>query len=150
MGKAEQLLDMNISRKAGNVYDIRGYVDRTLDRECKFIKGHQPWYEQTGQDQIQMMGMGIPLPLSWQQEFKVAQVESYEPALKLLAKLYDKVTLPASSLANDQNGNIAIAVGMLAAAGLCDVSPTAVRLSPEGKDFVELLASDKYSVLLQE
>lgn len=89
--------------------------------------------------EVEMVGIRMPSWLTIQQELKIAQVKSYEPALRLLAELYDKVSLPASALINKDNTNTIIAVAMLAAAGLCDVSPSTVRLSPEGKDFVELL-----------
>lgn len=72
---------------------------------------------------------------------RLAQVQSYEPALLLLAELYDRVALPVDSLRADKGASIVIAVGMLAAAGLCDVSPDAVRLTPEGRDFVEYLVA---------
>jgi len=99
--------------------------------------------KQLESEQIQMRGFGIALPLTQQQEYKVAQVVSYKPALELLAELYDKVALSVSSLTSDKSGNMLIAVGMLAAAGLCDVSPEAVRLSIAGKEFVELLVGDE-------
>jgi len=130
-----------------------GYLDRNLAEEFRFFKEawhRQPWNERLGQASIEMTGIRIPLPITRQQVFKIAQVECYEPALRLLAKLYDEVMLPASSLAKDQNGNVAIAIGMLAAAGLCEVSPAGVRLSAEGKDLVELLAGTEYSVPTQE
>ena len=88
---------------------------------------------------VEMVGIRMPSWLTIQQGVKIAQVQSYEPALRLLAELYDKVSLPVASLINKDNASTIIAVAMLAAAGLCDVSPSTVRLSPEGKDFVELL-----------
>lgn len=106
--------------------------------------------EPLGSEWIQRTGFGIRLPLKRQQEYKVAQVVYYEPALKLLAELYDKVTLSVSSLKNDQNGNTIIAVGMLAAAGLCDVSPEVVRLSVEGKEFVEFLVGEESLVTAED
>ena len=96
-----------------------------------------------GIEQIKMTGFGMPSQLTRPQEYKAAEVMFYEPALKLLAKLYDKVALSVSSLASEKNGNMVIAVGMLAAAGLCDVSPEAIRLSVAGKEFVELLVGDE-------
>jgi hypothetical protein len=103
-----------------------------------------------GSEQVEMSGFGMPLPLTRQQEYKAAQVVYYEPALKLLAELYDKVALSVSSLAIDENENTVIAVGMLAAAGLCEVSPKAVRLSVAGKEFVELLMGDEALVPIED
>jgi hypothetical protein len=103
-----------------------------------------------GSEQIEMTGFGIPSKLTRQEEYKVAQVMCYEPALKLLAELYDKVALSVSSLASEKNGNTVIAVGMLAEAGLCDISPKAVRLSVKGKEFVEFLMGDKSLVAMQD
>lgn len=91
---------------------------------------------------VEMVGIRTPSWLTRGQEIKMAQVQLYEPALKILAELYDKVAVPVSSLANDKNASTVIAVAMLAAAGLCDVSPAAIRLSPDGRDFVELLKGD--------
>lgn len=131
---------------------IDGYIDLDVDQECRFfdqawLRGG--WGKRPREERLVMTGMSMP-PLTHQQAFRVGQVVSYEPALMLLADLYDKVALSASSLTKHENGNRAIAVGMLAAAGLCDVSPLAVRLSAEGKDLVELLAKSEESVIMWE
>lgn len=131
--------------------EMSGYLDRAdmvMDRGTGItvVEVGGP----LGSKRIQRTGFGMQLPLKRQPEYKVAQVVSYEPALKLLAKLYDKVTLSVSSLENDQNGNMVVAVGMLAAAGLCDVSPEVVRLSVAGKEFVEFLVGDESSVSMQD
>lgn len=98
---------------------------------------------------VEIVGIRTPFSSTLRQGLRLAQVQSYEPALKLLAELYDRVALPVDSLRTDNGASIVIAVGMLAAAGLCDVSPDAVRLSPEGKDLVEFLTHDD-SVALRE
>lgn len=139
-----------LSRRVRNWPSLSGYLNRT-DWVVTYLPGKVLKFDALpGSERIQRRGFGIPLPLTRQQEYKAAQVVSCEPALKLLAELYDKVTLSVSSLASDKNGNTVIAVGMLAAAGLCDVSPKAVRLSIAGKEFVELLLGHESLVPAQD
>lgn len=81
-------------------------------------------------------------------DIKLGQVLSYEPALELLAKVYEEVVLPISSLVKDCKETSIIAVGLLAAAGLCEVSPLSIRLSPEGCEFVRHLSENEEQVAL--
>jgi len=95
---------------------------------------------------IQILATDFPMPVIQKQSFKIAQVLSYEPALQLLGDIYDKVSLPVTSMVQKRDGNLLISLSMLAAAGLCDVSPVAVRLSDEGKKLVEFITQSEAEV----
>lgn len=97
------------------------------------------WDEMLLPQQLTVKEIQRTIPVTHEQLFKRAQVEYHNPALRLLGKLYKRTVLEASSLGSEDIENVAIAVGMLAAAGLCDVDPVAVRLSNEGKEFVQSL-----------
>lgn len=137
------VLNMNCTTRAATPWLLAAAGGGTGDVIFKKRKRGEPAPGlEALQQTVEIVGIRTPFSSTRRQGLKLAQVQSYEPALKLLAELYDKVTLPVASLRTDENGSMAIAVGMLAAAGLCDVDPGAVRLSPEGKDFVEFLTDD--------
>ena len=125
---------------ASIITGIAGSISAEFSEECRVFKrawNSRQWGEIWGDESLEVVLSDWGTPIAQQQAFRVAQAVSYEPALELLAKLYDRGVLPASSLARHRNGNMPIAVGLLAAAGLCDVSPLSVRLSAEGRDVVE-------------
>lgn len=71
-----------------------------------------------------------------------AAILGFEPALRLLTELYSKGALLATELETRLDTSLVLAVGMLAAAQLCDIDSRAVRITLGGMDFVEDLASE--------
>lgn len=77
------------------------------------------------------------LPSTERTSLELGQVLSYEPALRLLAELYDEASIQVDAIKENCDEEMTISVGILAAAGLCSVSPTSIRLSRKGREFAE-------------
>ena len=72
---------------------------------------------------------------------KVEAVGLYPFASELLAELYDKSVLHLSDLGMKLGPEKSLALSALAAADLCEVDPTSVRITQWGQAFVEYLTT---------
>ena len=66
---------------------------------------------------------------------KAAEVFNDESSVRLLARLYESLSLAYSELPLDETNGIALA--RLAAAGFCDIGPLRARISDAGRQFID-------------
>lgn len=69
----------------------------------------------------------------------IEQVRYNDRAIELVAMLSDKGTLLPSELGKRVGSRTAVALSMLSAAGICDVDPHSIRITPTGRWFVNSL-----------
>lgn len=95
-------------------------------------------WESTLEDLISCR-VSIPAIPSKQKALQVGQALSFQPAVSLLSELYDGLVLAYADLKKRMEPNFVVAIGLLAVAGLCDVSSLSIRITTEGKELVDFL-----------
>ena len=73
---------------------------------------------------------------------KIEQVTYNKIAIELLSRLYEEGVLSVSDLGRNVGARRALAMAMLAAAGLCDVDPYSVRIASPGSAMVTRLRDE--------
>ena len=134
-------VDTYVDQPSGLGYAYEDALDHNFD-ESPFLEMEDD--EAGGEDQyFRVLSRGQSVP--WFEThlhrigLKSEQVTYNGMAIELLARLYEEGVLSVSDLGRNVGARRALALAMLAAAGMCDVDPYSVRITSSGAAMVKTL-----------